>query len=286
MLIRHRLRLSGRSVHRTPVRHAPTKRRLSHPPAELRWSISASYAVQRYMRRAWGGIMWVAGKGRIPVSAALALFLGMSLPASGADIQKGIPETPSGAAAVAGNYVCHDGKSYRVVLALNANGTYWVRGSSCLKNKGDASGVGTWKLSERRIVLSPSKEDGWMKKEPTAFDVFRFKGYWILVRIDWPNYYNEHGVTDVSCFQRLPPEDRYTFLPDEQLPVLPPFKAVVEQKQPCAAYLKTSEGRRLCVGGPGATPEVAGFVQVLQEGQTYSFPEAVLEYRKLQSEKR
>jgi hypothetical protein len=53
---------------------------------------------------------------------------------------------------------------------------------------------------------------------------------------------------------------------------------VVEQKQPCAAYLKTTEGKRLCIGGPGATPDVAGFVQVLQEGRTYSFPEAFLKY--------
>jgi hypothetical protein len=89
---------------------------------------------------------------------------------------------------------------YRVVLTLNTNGTYWARGSSCLKNKGDASGSGTWKL--------------------------------------------------------------------------------VEQKQPCAAYLKTTDGRRLCIGGPGATPDVAGFVQVLQEGQTYSIPETFQQYRK------
>ncbi|MCL4180224.1 MAG: hypothetical protein KJ072_21085 [Verrucomicrobia bacterium] len=119
-----------------------------------------------------------------------------------------------------------------------------------------------------------------MNKEPKVFDVLKFKGDWILVRADWPDYYNAHGVTDVSCFQRLPPEDRYSFVADEELPRLAPFKAVVEQKQPCAAYLKTTDGRRLCIGGPGATPDVAGFVQVLQEGQTYSFPETFQEYRK------
>ena len=116
------------------------------------------------------------------------------------------------------------------------------------------------------------------------FDVLKFKGDWIFVRADWPDYYNEHGVTDVSCFQRQAPEESYTFVADEELPRLPPFKAVVEQKQPCAAYLKTTDGRRLCIGGPGATPEVAGFVAILQEGQTYNFPEAFLEYRKRQSE--
>ena len=157
------------------------------------------------------GIAQIAGAGRIFIGTTLALLIigWQSLPSLAAEIEKGVPETPSSAAAVAGTYCCHDG-----------------------------------------------------------------------------NAYNEHGVTDVSCFQRQPPEDRYIFLSDEQLPVLPPFKAVVEQKQPCAAYLKTADGRWLCIGGPGATPEVAGFVQVLQEGQTYNFPEAFLEYRKRQSEKR
>ena len=92
-------------------------------------------------------------------------------------------------------------------------------------------------------------------------------------------------MTDVSCFQKQAPEESYQFVPDEELPLLRPFKAVVEQKQPCAAYLKTAEGRRLCIGGPGATPEVAGFIQVLQEGQTYSFPETFQEYRKGQAAK-
>jgi hypothetical protein len=240
------------------------------------------------MRWALDGIAQVAGTGRIFIGTAVAILIagGRCLPAHAADIQKGVPETPSGAAAVAGTYCCHDGNAYRVVLILNSNGTYWAKGSSCLKNKGDASGVGTWKLTERKIVLTPSQEAGWMKKEPKVFDVLKFKGDWIFVRADWPDYYNQHGVTDVSCFQKQAPEESYQFVPDEELPLLRPFKAVVEQKQPCAAYLKTAEGKRLCIGGPGATPEVAGFVQFLQEGQTYNFPEAFLEHRKRQNEKR
>ena len=234
------------------------------------------------------GIAQVAGAGRTFIGTALALLImgWQSLPSLAAEVEKGNPETPSSASAIAGTYLCHDSTVYRVTLTLNSNGSYWAWGSSCLQNKGDASGAGTWKLVEGRVVLAPSKAEGWMKQEPKVFDVLRFKGDWILVRADWPDYYNEHGVTDVSCFQRLPPEDRYTLLPDEQLPLSPQFKAVVEQKQPCAAYLKTSDGRRLRIGGPGATPEVAGFVQVLQEGRTYSFPEAFLEYRKRQSERR
>jgi hypothetical protein len=200
--------------------------------------------------------------------------------------EKGVRETPSGAAAAAVTYCCRDGNAYRVILTLNSNGSYWGKGSGCLKNKGDASGTGTWKLTERRLVLTPSQEAGWMKKEHKVFDVLKFKGDWIFVRADWPDYYNRHGVTDVSCFQKQAPEESYQSVPDEELPLLHRCKAVVEQEQPCAAYLKTAEGRRLCIGGPGATPEVAGFVQFFQAGQTYNFPEAFLEHRKRQSEKR
>jgi hypothetical protein len=222
----------------------------------------------------------------VGTALVVASIDGHHLSTQAAEIEKGVPETPSSPAAVAGIYCCHDGNAWRVVLTLNSNGTYRARGSSCLKNKGDASGAGTWRLTERKIALIPEQEAGWMKAEPKVFDALRFKGDWILVRADWPDYYDQHGVTDVSCFQKQAPEESYTFLPDEKLPLVSPFRAVVEQKQPCAAYLKTSDGRRLCIGGPGATPEVAWFVQTLQEGQTYEFPAAFLEYRKDHGRKR
>ncbi len=240
------------------------------------------------MRSALDDVAALAGNGRIFVCTALALLLagGQCLPSLAAEIQKGVPETPSSATAVAGTYLCHEGAAYYVTLTLNTNGTYWANGRSCLKNKGDAGGVGTWKLTGQTIALTPSKEDGWMTGEPKVFDVLKFKGDCILVRADWPDYYNEHGVTDVSCFQKLAPEDSYVSVADEELPRLPPFKAVVEQKQPCAAYLKTTDGKRLRIGGPGATKDVAGFVGMLQEGRAYTFPKAFLEYRKRQSQTR
>ena len=239
------------------------------------------------MRLALDGIAQIAGAGRIFVYTALALLLagGQCLPSLAAEIEKGVPETPPDATAVAGTYLCHDGAAYYVTLTLNTNGTYWANGRSCLKNKGDASGAGTWRLTDRRIALTPSNEAGWMKREPKVFDVLKFKGDWILVRADWPDYYNKRGVTDVSCFQRQAPAESYTLISDEELPLLKPFKAIVEQKQPCAAYLKTGDGKRLCIGGPGATKDVAAFVGMLQEGQTYTFPKAFLEYRKRESGK-
>jgi len=142
------------------------------------------------MRWTLDGIAQFAGAGRIFIGTTLALLVsgGLCSPSHSAEIEKGVPQTPPSAAAVAGTYCCHDGNAFRLVLTLNSNGTYWAKGSSCLKNKGDASGVGTWKLTERRIVLIPSQEAGWMKKEPKVFDVLKFKADWIFVRADWPDY--------------------------------------------------------------------------------------------------
>ena len=104
-------------------------------------SISACPPVKSHMRWTCDRIKPIAGAGRILVGAALVFSLGgVFLPLPAAELQKGTPETPSGAAAVAGTFICHDGNVYRVVLTLNTNGTYSARGSSCLKNKGDASG--------------------------------------------------------------------------------------------------------------------------------------------------
>ena len=138
-------------------------------------------------------------------AVVLALTLAATL-VHGAKVEKGEPEAPANAALIAGTYRCHDGcGAYDVTLTFKADGTYSAKGTSCLRNKGAASGAGGWKLTGNRIVLIPSQETEWMKTEPKTFNVLRFKGDWILVRADWPDYYNEHGVTDGSCFQRQRP---------------------------------------------------------------------------------
>src|SRR5215510_11555756 len=68
-----------------------------------------------------------------------------------------------------------------------------------------------------------------------------------------------------------------------------PFKATVENVYVehfknagigTVAYVevKTDDGRRLSIGGEMATPETAAFIQSLQKGQTYTFPEAFVTY--------
>ncbi|MGI8604708.1 MAG: hypothetical protein ACR2OZ_17190 [Verrucomicrobiales bacterium] len=67
---------------------------------------------------------------------------------------------------------------------------------------------------------------------------------------------------------------------EAQLQAIPPCQAAVEKTTPCAVFLITRDGKRLHIGGPGATPEVARFVRTLKMGQTFIFPDAFLEFQK------
>ena len=93
------------------------------------------------------------------------------------------------------------------------------------------------------------------------------------------------GLLTISCRQS------YTVIPTDKLVNMPPFQATVESvyvqtsqstnfgTHACVG-LKTSDGRRVGIGGPNATPEIVGFVQSLQRGQTYTFPEVFVAYQK------
>ncbi len=67
-----------------------------------------------------------------------------------------------------------------------------------------------------------------------------------------------------------------------QLLAMPSCSARVEGIYPCYARLGTEDGKVLCVGSPGASPEVVGFVHTLQQGKTYSLPDAFMQYQKKQ----
>lgn len=69
-----------------------------------------------------------------------------------------------------------------------------------------------------------------------------------------------------------------------QLLAMPSCSAKAEAIYPCYARLRTEDGRELCVGSPGASPEVVGFVHTLQQGKTYFLPDAFMEYQKKQQE--
>jgi hypothetical protein len=115
------------------------------------------------------------------------------------EIEKGVPEAPPNAKSVAGSYYCGDGTGYNVTVTLKEDGTYSGQWRGCLGIYGDASG--SWKLSDRRIVLTPKKETGTMQGHLKILDVMKYKGDWIFVRSDDRDFYDKHGVSRYSCFQ-------------------------------------------------------------------------------------
>ena len=125
---------------------------------------------------------------------------GHCLTSLAAEIEKGVPEAPPNAAAVAGRYYCGDGLGYNVTLTLKTNGSYSAEWHGCLGKYGDAAGA--WKLSNKRIVLAPSKESEIMKGHLKKLDVLKFKGDWIFVRAGDRDLYDKYGIHRYSCFQK------------------------------------------------------------------------------------
>jgi len=133
------------------------------------------------------------------ILASIAFFITASHLFAG-EIEKGMSEAPPNAKAVAGVYYCGDGLGYNVTLTLKDNGIYSGEWHGCLGKYGEASG--TWKLSEKSIVLTPKKEKDMMKGHLKILDVMKYKGGWIFVRADNRDFYDKHGVSRYSCFQK------------------------------------------------------------------------------------
>lgn len=66
----------------------------------------------------------------------------------------------------------------------------------------------------------------------------------------------------------------------EQITAMPPRKAKLVQRAPCSLYLTTADGKGFHLGTPGSNTEVRRFLDTLEEGQTYVFPDAFLQYQK------
>jgi len=131
--------------------------------------------------------------------AGIGLFIAAGHVLAGG-IEKGVPEAPPNTKAVAGSYYCGDGTGYNVTLALKNDGTYSGEWHGCLGKYGDASG--NWKLSDKRIILTPKKETGMMQGHLKALDVLKYKDGWIFVRANDRDFYDKHGVSRYSCFQK------------------------------------------------------------------------------------
>lgn len=128
------------------------------------------------------------------------VFMIMTAHILATDIEKGTPEAPPNAKAVAGSYYCGDGTGYNVTLILKENGVYSGEWHGCLGKYGEASG--TWKVSDKQIVLTPKKEKDMMKGHLKTLDVMKHKGGWIFVRANDRDFYDKYGVSRYSCFQK------------------------------------------------------------------------------------
>ena len=81
---------------------------------------------------------------------------------------------------------------------------------------------------------------------------------------------------------------RYFQIPDDQVDGLPQMRVTVVAIQPCRLFLKTTDGRYLCIGGPASRFGIWNFLKTVKEGQTFLLPEefskALDEYKR-QTEK-
>ena len=128
------------------------------------------------------------------------LSLGLVAAPGADDTEKGTPEAPRDAKAVAGSYYRGDGIGYNIYLTLKENGEYTAEWHGCLGKYGEASGQ--WTLTDKRIVFRPAKEEDMMKGHLKSLDVLRYKGQWIFVPSDDHEFYDKYGVSRYSCFQK------------------------------------------------------------------------------------
>ena len=99
------------------------------------------------------------------------------------------------------------------------------------------------------------------------------------------------GVLTTSC------RKSYRVIPTDELVKMSPFQATVERVYVenfqsadigtvASVGLKTTDGRRVAIGGDKASPEMIGFVRSLQRGQSYTFPGVYVDYLKSREEKK
>lgn len=136
----------------------------------------------------------------LAVVSYVILVFGVCASFAGEDKEKGTPEAPPNARAVAGNYYRGDGTGYNIYLTLKADGKYTAEWRGCLGKYGEASGQ--WTLKDKQITFKPSEEKDMMKGHLRSLDVLKFKGEWIFVPTEDRDFYDKWGVSRYSCFQK------------------------------------------------------------------------------------
>jgi hypothetical protein len=100
----------------------------------------------------------------------------------------------------AGSYYRGDGSGYNINLDLWPDGSYDARWRGCLGVYGTARGQ--WLVDGEHIVLSPKKETDMMTGHLKRLDSARHEGRLILLPSDDREFYDKHGASRYSCFQR------------------------------------------------------------------------------------
>ena len=137
---------------------------------------------------------------RFLLIGCVILMFGVHASFAAEDKEKGAPESPPNAKAVAGDYYRGDGTGYNIYLVLKEDGKYTAEWHGCLGTYGEAAGQ--WTVKDKRIAFKPSEEKDMMKGHLKNLDVLKFKGKWIFVPADDREFYDKWGVTRFSCFQK------------------------------------------------------------------------------------
>ena len=75
----------------------------------------------------------------------------------------------------------------------------------------------------------------------------------------------------------------YLFIPGCYIRSMAPVTATVTHRHIDRAFLKTTDGQKISLGGFGTSPEIINFIASLKENVSYRFPEVFLDHEKAMS---
>lgn len=97
----------------------------------------------------------------------------------------------------------------------------------------------------------------------------------------------EWRAADLPDQWRVTVERREVFhVPDDRIADMPHRTAVVVEKYPCCATLRTTRGEVLTIGGPAAPYDIVRFTHTLEMGETYTLPDAYHAFRQREQDNR
>jgi len=65
----------------------------------------------------------------------------------------------------------------------------------------------------------------------------------------------------------------------KEIAAMAPRTGTLASRSPCSSYFTTADGKGFGIGNPGSGAEISQFIWTLKPGQSYKFPDALLEYQ-------